>query len=133
MDNNMPRGCLHTIRNGMIIMLLVLACGGSSILGIDVMCYNSLSKRLPIYPDSERTFAKHSFLRAFGMGETLIILETDDPIDVVRQWYGTTVGKVSRANRDNPVFFGVSSAAWSVAKSEDGTGTQIVLSGVCAS
>jgi hypothetical protein len=130
---NLPRGCLRTLRTGVVILLLVLACGTVSTLGIDAMCYNTLSKRLPVYPDSKRTFEKHNFLRAFGMGETLIILETDDPPDVVRDWYGHAVGKAASENRDNPVFFGVSSAAWSVTKSEDGSGSQIILSGVCAS
>jgi hypothetical protein len=130
--NKGRRGCLKTVRNIIIIIMVMFGCSIVSTISLDVLCYDALTERLPIYPGSERTFEEHSFLRAFGMGETIIILDSDDPPEEVREWYGRASGRVSRENKGNRFFFGFSQAAWSVTDAEDGTGSQIFLSGVCA-
>ena len=59
------------------------------------MCYNTLSKRLPVYPGAAITFERAS-LRRYGMGETIMILDTDDAPAEVREWYGRYTGSLNR-------------------------------------
>jgi len=127
------RSLLKTIRNTVVIIVLVITLIVIATLSIDTLCYNTLTLRLPLYPDAEQIMARHNFLRQFGMGETVIVLQTEDTPDVVREWYGRTIGETAQQHENDPFFYGFTSANWSVTRAEDGEGTQIILSGVCAS
>jgi len=125
------RGC--SWRVFFVIIFGIVACAGVTTLVGDAMCYDILSKRLPLYPSAEITFERAS-IRRYGMGETILILDSDDPSSVVREWYGRYTGSLARqVQEDNArrVFFGFTKAAWSVTTAEDGTGSQILLSGAC--
>ena len=128
-----PYGCS---RRALLAVLLViggmLACISLSFVGVDAMCYSSLSQRLPIYPGATITLEQHNFLRTFGMGETVMILDSDDPPDVVQSWYGrTTYEGQRRAKANHDPFYYMATGRYSVTTAEDGTGSQIVLSGGC--
>jgi hypothetical protein len=99
------------------------------------MCYDTLSKRLPVYPGAAITFERAS-LRRYGMGETIMILDSDDAPAEVREWYGRYTGSLNREMQQDGVggmFFSFTKAVWSVTTAEDGTGSQILLSGACMS
>jgi F420-0:gamma-glutamyl ligase-like protein len=114
-------------------MGLMFGCIVITTIGIDAACYSSMSAKLPIYPNARVTLDQHNFLQRFGMGTTVMILDTDDDVEVVRDWYGTTVAKVYKAAREtNQAFFYFASARYSVGPAEDGSGTQIILNGACA-
>jgi hypothetical protein len=115
------------------IPLVMLLCVGSTALVLDNLCYTALTLRLPIYPDAAVILEKHSGMRAFGMGETLMIIETDDPVETVRDWYGRTAGSAIRRMQQSgqQMLITLSDASYSVIEAEDGQGTQITLSGVC--
>lgn len=135
MDDERGYGCgrrafLYTL----LITAAMLLCIGGTAAAIDGMCYSVLTRRLPVYPDAEVTLLRYNFVRAFGMGETVMVLETADPPDTVRQWYGQSFGAAARAAQENhDPFFNLASSAYSITASEDGGGSQIVLSGVCGS
>jgi hypothetical protein len=116
------------------IIFAIVSCIGTLTFLFDNACYNSMSKKIPIYPNARITLSQHNFIRPFGMGETLIMLDSDDPPDVVREWYGRTVGEAYRAVQagSNDPFFYMANARYSISGATDGTGTQIILSGVCA-
>lgn len=116
-----------------VIPLLLLVCIGGVTLALDHLCYSGLTQRLPLYPDAEITFERHSGMRAFGMGETLLILESADPIETVREWYGRAGGAAVRRMQQSGqrLLISMSQAEYSLITAEDGQGTQITLSGIC--
>jgi hypothetical protein len=114
------------------IVVFVLVCGGVSMLAVDGVCWNSLSQKLPIYPNATITLQRHNFLREFGMGTTVIILDSDDPVEKVRDWYGRTVAAAGHAAGNDPLYY-IPVGRYSITHAEDGTGTQIILSGDCIS
>ncbi|GIL12642.1 MAG: hypothetical protein BroJett038_13620 [Chloroflexota bacterium] len=128
-----PSGCSRRALTGLgVVALGVFGCIIVMFLGLDAACYSAMTRKIPIYPEARVTMERHNFLRAFGMGETVMVLDTDDPSSEVRDWYGRTVAanyRSAQTNRD-PFWF-MASAQWSVTTAEDGSGAQIVLSGVC--
>jgi hypothetical protein len=116
-----------------VIPLVMLACVGITVFTLDNLCYTGLSQRLPVYPGATVTFEKHSGPRAFGMGETVMIIETDDPLETVRDWYGVNAGGAVRRMQQQGqlVLVNMTEASYSATTAEDGTGTQVLLSGVC--
>jgi len=113
---------------------LVVLCGAISILTIDSICWNGMTQKLPIYPNATITFQRHNFLRSFGMGTTVMMLDSDDSSDVVREWYGRSVGAAARAAKDSGNrFYDIPIGRFSITRAEDGTGSQIILSGDCIS
>ena len=115
------------------IPAMVFLCIGGVALTLDHLCYTGLTQRLPIYPGAEVVFEEHNGLRAFGSGETLMIIETEDPIETVREWYGRNAGGVTRRMRQQgqQMLISLTNASYSMVTAADGNGTQITLSGVC--
>jgi len=131
----MRKHFLHYLRAILLVIVLISVCTTVTTLGLDAMCYNVLSQRLPIYPGARITLERYSFLRRYGMGDTLIILDSDDLPDTVREWYGREQGSVAlrlRQGGNLQLFYGFTNATTSVTTAEDGTGSQIILSGTCA-
>jgi hypothetical protein len=116
----------------LVVIGAMFVCVGISFVGVDAMCYSSLSQRLPVYPGATVTLERHNFMRAFGMGETVMILDSDDPPDVVQRWYGRiTYDGQQRARENHDPFYYMATARYSVTVAEDGTGAQVILSGGC--
>lgn len=112
----------------------ILLCSGVSFYTLDRICYDSLSQRLPIYPNAEIVFRAHNLFSELGMGNTVITLHSDDEPDVVRAWYGRAQGEYARMalNSSNIITSTgqrIARADWSVTR--DGDGTQIILFGTC--
>lgn len=113
--------------------LFIVLCLLITVLTLDHLCYTGLSQRLPLYPGASVVFESHNGPRIFGMGQTLMILETDDPVETVREWYGINAGGATRRMQQSGqrLLIGIADASYSVITAEDGTGTQITLSGAC--
>ena len=135
MDDERGYGCgRRALLYTLAITAVMFLCIGGTVAAIDSMCYSVLTRRLPVYPDAEVTLLRYNFARPFGMGATAMVLETADPPDVVRQWYGQAFGAAARAAQDNhDPFFNLATSAYSITAAESGGGSQIVLSGVCGS
>lgn len=116
-------GCL-------VILVILTACLSVTALGLDGMCVSSVGSRLPIYPGATLEMERHSFLRATGMGETVMILYTPDDPQTVTAWYARTVGQVLRENALKRVPQ-IGAADWNVTRAEDGVGSQIILYSYC--
>lgn len=130
----MKKRLLYYLRAFVLVVVLIAACSTVTTLALDSICYNVLGQRLPLYPGARITFERSS-IRRFGMGETIIILESDDETEIVRDWYGRERGRVAQQIRQDKtanIFYGFTSAVASVTRAEDGTGSQIVLSRACA-
>ncbi|GEM_PF-1086237 len=122
-------GCL-------MIVAAVIVCGGLLSFGLDRICVGYLPQRLPIYPNATVTFRDHNLFTEFGMGNTVLILDSPDEPDVVRAWYATQTGTFLRASLDESdpiVSIGrrIARVDWDVTRAEDGTGTQIILFTTC--
>lgn len=131
-------GCSRRAGLGCLAIFGALfACIASFLLVADFGCYNTMTAKLPVYPNARVVTSKYNMFRAFGIGETLVLLNTDDTPTVVRDWYGRTVGALYQAaqqGKRSDLFFFLANARYTVTGAPNGgTGSQILLSGVCAS
>lgn len=114
------------------IVVLVIVAGAVITLSVDGLCYSAMTRKIPVYPNARVTLEQYNLLRSFGMGQTAMILDSDDSPETVRDWYGKTVSAATRAALDSgDRTFTWANASYAIAGAEDGTGTQIVLNGVC--
>jgi hypothetical protein len=126
-------GCRRFVIGIVAVTVTMLLCIGGVTVALDSLCYQGLTQRLPIYPGSNIVFEQHSGLRAFGNGETLMIIEAPDPYDTVSEWYSRNAGGVVRRMQQNgqQMLISLTSAQWSLSSLGDGKGTQVTLNGVC--
>lgn len=119
-------GCL-------LVLVGLIVCGLVTAIAVDTLCYGALTQRVPMYPGAEVVLERHNLFRAFGMGETYVVLRSPDSPDVVSRWYGRTVGPYTReAIRSGDVGFRISRGQRAVTPAEDGMGSEIRLIGSCA-
>ncbi len=114
---------------GLVALLtatILMGCGSVTLLVADAACFRSLTAKIPVYPNAAITQERYTLLRPFGLGETVMVLNSNDDLPVVEQWY--TV--VAERNRRDLLNF-ITAAQWSAARNVDGMGTQIVLNGIC--
>lgn len=118
-----------------IIPLAILLCGSTMVFALDRICYGNLTQRLPIYPNAEVTRRVHNLFTEFGMGNTVVTLQTLDTPEVVRSWYGVHTGDYLRESlRENTPFFRMAQGQVDVTRDPEtpgGTGSQIILFGTC--
>lgn len=118
------------------IIVGIFLCSGVSFFAVDRVCHAALSQRLPLYPGAEVRSRTHNLFSEFGMGNTVIVLYSEDEPDVVRSFYGRAQGAYTQTavrSRDWVTTAGlrVSRADWSVVRDSDGVGSQIILFGTC--
>jgi hypothetical protein len=82
-DRSIPSIIISTI----IIMLLVVLIFIGAVLGIDEACHSSIETWVPYYPDATVVDIEHDLFRPRAMGNSLVILETDDDSRTVTDWY----------------------------------------------
>ncbi len=116
------------------VPLVMLLCISITVVGLDSLCYSVNSGLLPQYPEATIVFEQHSFLRAFGMGETVMVLETADDVETVREWQARKFASISRAavQGTGRVAFNMTDANYAVIALEDRPGSQITLTAACA-
>ena len=117
----------------LVVILGIVLCIAVISFGVDRTCVNDMKPRLPIYPNTTVKLQQHNFLTQFGMGESVMILHSDDPVEVVRDWYFKTVGAVVYADVQKGVIKHMGRTNWTVDAAPEGTGSQIILYGYCGS
>jgi hypothetical protein len=124
-------GCSRRAVLGTILVFAgVCGCLGLTGLAADRICVTNLNARLPVYPGAAVVREQHNFLTSFGMGETVLQLASEDDPAVVREWYARHTGEIMR-ERVNDRLFQLTRGEWVVDQAQDGTGSQIILHGVC--
>jgi len=93
---------------------------------IDSVCAREASEQIPPYPNSTVIRQSHTLFRPFGMGETVMVLETDDDQRDVLKWY-TEIRQQAVSN-----YQGLSVLNFNVSPRESGDGARIVLTSDCA-
>ena len=131
--NNGNRGCLGCL----VILMGMVVCGGILYLTVDRVCYAGITRRVPLYPDVTTISTTHNMLFEYGMGTTVGVYESDDDPETVRRWYAEHMREYARTDAvsSSPLTSAqvrLSQARWDVTEAEDGTGSQIILFGVCA-
>lgn len=121
----------HTIRTTAVVFLIIFGCLAAMVLGADRLCYAALTRKLPIYPGATIVWEGHNLIATFGMGETIMELESpDDPLDV-HEWYNRYSASLLREHANDPLLH-IGNARWDVNRLDSGPGSQIILHGVCA-
>ena len=133
MDDRQSPGCRRMILGTLVVILALVLCVVVVSIGVDRTCVNDLKPRLPIYPNTTVKLQQHNFLTQFGMGESVMILHSDDPVEVVRDWYSKTVGAIVYADVQKGTIRHMGRTNWTVGPEETGTGSQIILYGYCGS
>ncbi len=117
----------------LVVIIGIVLCIVTVSIGVDRTCVNDLKPRLPIYPNTTIKLQQHNFLTQFGMGESVMILHSDDPADVVRDWYSRTVGAIVYADVQKGNIRHMGRTSWTVDEAPEGKGSQIILYGYCGS
>jgi len=133
MDHRPPGASRRTLLGCLLIVVGLVACSGVTGFTLDRLCLNSLTNRLPIYPNAEIRVRRHNMFTEFGMGTTYMELYSSDDSQTVTGWYGRTTGDYRRdviIEGKDPAS-GFARAQWSVVRAEDGTGSFIQLAGNC--
>lgn len=117
-------GCL-------VLLGAMFACIGTLTFATDRICYSNLSQRLPIYPNATVVRRTHNLFTEFGMGNTVVVLDSPDAPEEVRSWYAVHTGDyVREALRNNTPFFRMAQGRPTVSGNGEG-GSQIILFGTC--
>jgi hypothetical protein len=120
-------GCL-------VVVLAATLCIGVTGFTFDRLCSSNLSQLIPFYPGSQMISERHSFLTMYGIGETVVILHSDDDPNVVNSWYGRTMGGFRRRSIQETIIGAqLVRGNFSVTGDVGGQGTQIILYGNCIS
>lgn len=115
-----------------MLMLVIILCGSATMFAADRICYGNLTQRLPLYPDATVTRRTHNLFTEFGMGNTVVVMESADDPETVRSWYAIHTGTYLRDALDNNTpFFRMAQGQVDVTRAQDGSGTQIILFGTC--
>lgn len=87
-----PQGCFGGgIFSVLVILFAVFGVVGGCVTVLDVICYEEMTRIMPIHPDAEVVREDYNFFRPYGVGETSIELWVPgEPADI-RTWYGRTV------------------------------------------
>lgn len=107
------------------ILFGVFLCFGGTLVVIDNVCAQNAAEYLLYYPNAEVASEDYTFVRAWGMGETTVVLETDDSTIRVLDWY--------RDNRPTIQPVNLLATMDQTVRRDDATGgTRIVLTSECA-
>lgn len=71
----------------LIFPLFIVGLLGVGFLGVDQMCINDAERRLPFYPGALKVSEQSNGLRVRGVGNSLVVLETEDSPEEVEAWY----------------------------------------------
>ena len=131
MDEREAPGCRRMIVGTLAVMLAIVLCITTVVIGVNGSCVADLAPRLPIYPNATVKLQQHNFLTQFGMGESVMILHSDDAVETVRDWYSRTVGAIVYADVQKGNVRHMGRTNWTVDESPEGKGSQIILYGYC--
>ena len=124
-----PRGCKQSLLSVFAVIGAIVLCIGGTTLGLDGACVADVAPRMVVYPGATLVSENHTFFREYGMGETGIVLHSDDDPEKVRSWYAVTISDILRKRGTTGTFGAVK---WLVQASNDGKGSDIALYSKCA-
>ena len=131
--NSSRRGCFGCLG----ILLGMIVCGSIVYISVDRVCYTGITRRVPVYPEATQVWLTHNMLFEWGMGTTVATYESDNDPETVRRFYANNLRAFTQndASSRNPLvsaYVRLTQARFDVTEAQDGTGSQIILYGVCA-
>ena len=133
MDERSSPGCRRMLIGTVIVAVAMMLCIGVTTIVVDGACYSDMEGRLPIYPNATIKLQQHNFFRQFGMGESVMILHSDVAVEVVRNWYSSTVGGAVYEDVQRGTIRHMGRTNWTVGPDEGDVGSQIILYARCGS
>lgn len=104
---------------GIIVVIVLLA---------DIKCgYDIENWWAPLYPNGETVAVEYDLFRARALGLTRWIMETDDDVETVKQFYRDTRLETLKAGKTR----GLAWADSNVIPREGGLGSNIILISAC--
>jgi hypothetical protein len=122
------RGCFLATLG---ITLGILICTFSVYVAVDVSCTGDAGRWLPDYPGAEVVSQTYSWLRPFGIGETIRVLYSPDSRRDVVNWYADR--DQARVDRGDARDGGPALMRWAIVPPANGaSGSTIILTSVCS-
>lgn len=82
-------GCRQMLLAMVGILVGLVLCVSVVVVAVDVSCVSQAETWIPRYPNATKVDEVYNFIRPFGMGITLVVLETPDSAQEVRN--GTVI------------------------------------------
>lgn len=120
-----PLPSVSIIRTFLVVLGMVFLCILITFLAIDYACYNDINEWLPYYPGAIESEMTASF-RPRGSGLTIVVLQTEDSPNRVRQWY---FDQARQRNREG-ITTSLATTDFEIQPNETG-GAQIILTSQC--
>jgi hypothetical protein len=108
----------HWLRRLSFLAVPVFIVGlmGLVFLGVDQLCVNDANRRLPYYPNALRVQETHNGLRVRGMGNSLVLMHSEDSSEEVEAWFEEQSIKLLKSGRTR----GLNTLSHWLGKSEEG-------------
>lgn len=103
------RSLVTIVLGGFLFVLLF-------VLLMDQACYHDITSRQMMYPGAEIVFEDYDFLRLRGMGNTTLVLQTEDDEETLKQWMRERNLELLRAER----YRGLAALTWGVQPVKEG-------------
>lgn len=126
------RGTLVSV---FFIMVGIVACSITLVIGIDISCRVDINHWLPVYPEAELVESDYDrvFFRPRATGITSEIYYTSDDPVAVRRWYGDYRREITRnTETGDRVARGLATTNYTISDNREGAGTFIRLNSECA-
>lgn len=95
---------------------------------IDNRCYDDSTAWLPVYPNATVQSVKYDYFRAWGIGETKMILVSPDDRITVNTWYANAMEEIAKKYTGR----GLADSDYQIRRNPNGDGSVITLSSACA-
>jgi hypothetical protein len=120
-----PRNVLLSV---VLIMVGVVVLSVITVTFIDDRCYHDSTVWLPVYPNTTVQALDFDYFRAWGIGETIMILVSPDERITVNTWYANRMEEIGKQYTSR----GLADTDYQIRSNPDGAGTLITLSSACA-
>ncbi len=119
--------CRRFVLGLILILAGIMACMASLFVMTDSACHQAAQHWLPHYPGAMMVEETYSFLRAYGIGTTRQVLETQNDRETVYDWYRAA----DKANGEAGHTQADAKMNWHITEAETG-GSIVVLTSECA-
>jgi len=111
-----------------LLLLLIFACFGIFLATVDRLCHASIEKWAPYYPNAVVISADHNYLYPRAIGDSRVVLSSDDDVETVKQFYRDLMISLLQAEETH----GLAATNWRVEADPENNGSIIILYSSCA-
>lgn len=128
-DPDIRRHSPRSVLTGVVMILIgVVVLSVLTVTFIDNQCYNDSTTWLPVYPDATVQSLEFDYFRAWGIGQTVMVLVSPDDRITVNTWYANQMEEIGKQYTGR----GLADTDYQIRRNPDGAGSSIILSSACA-